>query len=88
MSILLAIYRFLHRARSVADSANVSGLELAATQVARHMARLGEQFQAAAHALIWQRHVTLHSGLLAPGGNIPVAILVSTVLRLSTRGDR
>jgi hypothetical protein len=31
--------------------------------------------------------VELYSGLLAPGGNTPVVILVSAVLRFSTRGD-
>ncbi|MGH6847543.1 MAG: hypothetical protein ACREC0_08925 [Methylocella sp.] len=32
--------------------------------------------------------VALYSGLLVPGGNIPVAFLVTAVLRFSARGDR
>src|SRR5580704_13420849 len=46
-----------------------------------HMARLGKSLRTL------RRRVTLQSGQLALGGNIPVAILVSAVLRFSTRGS-
>jgi len=75
---------------SPAGEANVAQITSLAVKasVGRQMAPLGERFQAAAHALFRRRRLTLYSGLLAPGGNIPVAILVSAVLRFSARGDR